>query len=59
MREKILVPCLDVMELIQYGRRIGKKVYCARMQTMASQFYTLIKHAFSTNRSARCITTLL
>ena len=28
MREKILVPCLDVMELIQYGRRIGKKVYC-------------------------------
>ena len=34
MGNKILLPCLDVImiafELIQYGRRIGKKVYCAQ-----------------------------
>ena len=34
MGKKVLVPCLDVImiarkiELIQYGRRILKKVYC-------------------------------
>jgi len=37
---------------------IENPLNCARMQTLASQFYTLIKHAFSTNRSARYITTL-
>ena len=38
---------------------IENPLNCARMRTMASQFCTLIKHAFSTNRSARYITTLL